>query len=428
MKSLIIFCLLLALPAQAQTVKPLNATQITIYGAGTDGTNTSVISLPSNSAGGMLFKLPTTNGSNGQGLITNGSGTLSWGAVGTGTVSSGTQYQLGYYSANGTTIGGNSQILTNAANTLFDVQAGIAGTYTTGFNLQNTTAATSGATKQQSPSLVFEGHGWSTTATAADSILDWRITNVPTSAATATTSLLFDEGNTAGGFSNILSLSKAGALSLVTGGSYQINGTSVLNGTTLGSGITGSSLTGLGTITSGVWNGTVIDVAHGGTNIASGTANQFLAFTGTTTLASTALNINSTLTGNGIGSSLGINLATANTWTGTQTHGGMAFTAISMTALASNTNDWALTAGGTLYTISASTPVNVTGINQTQTAGVVVILVNTGSNAITLVNQSGSSTSTHRFLFGGGNNIILGTAGAITLIFDGSFWHDLSTN
>ena len=53
---------------------------------------------------------------------------------------------------------------------------------------------------------------------------------------------------------------------LASGKAYYINGTSVLSGTTLGSGVTGSSLTSVGTIATGVWNGTKIAIAYGGTN------------------------------------------------------------------------------------------------------------------------------------------------------------------
>lgn len=55
-------------------------------------------------------------------------------------------------------------------------------------------------------------------------------------------------------------------LNLLTGKVYKINGTSVLSGTTLGSGVTGSSLTSVGTIGTGVWNGTAVGLAYGGTN------------------------------------------------------------------------------------------------------------------------------------------------------------------
>lgn len=64
---------------------------------------------------------------------------------------------------------------------------------------------------------------------------------------------------------------------LLTGKAYYINGTSVLSGTTLGSGVTGSSLTSVGTITTGVWNGTDVAVADGGTGASdAGTARTNL--------------------------------------------------------------------------------------------------------------------------------------------------------
>ena len=54
-------------------------------------------------------------------------------------------------------------------------------------------------------------------------------------------------------------------IDLASGKEFKINGTSVLSGSTLGSGVTGSSLTSVGTIATGTWNGTDIGVAHGGT-------------------------------------------------------------------------------------------------------------------------------------------------------------------
>ena len=64
---------------------------------------------------------------------------------------------------------------------------------------------------------------------------------------------------------------------LVTGKAYEIAGTGVLNATTLGSGVTGSSLTSVGTITTGVWNGTDVAIADGGTGASdAGTARTNL--------------------------------------------------------------------------------------------------------------------------------------------------------
>lgn len=67
---------------------------------------------------------------------------------------------------------------------------------------------------------------------------------------------------------------------LVTGKTYKINGTNVLSGSTLGSGVTASSLTSVGTITSGTWNGTTIAIANGGTGATTaGGAKTNLGFT-----------------------------------------------------------------------------------------------------------------------------------------------------
>ena len=52
---------------------------------------------------------------------------------------------------------------------------------------------------------------------------------------------------------------------LATGKEYRINGAQVLTGTALGSGVTSSSLTSVGTISSGTWQGTAVGTAYGGT-------------------------------------------------------------------------------------------------------------------------------------------------------------------
>lgn len=54
-------------------------------------------------------------------------------------------------------------------------------------------------------------------------------------------------------------------MNLVSGKSYEINGTSVLNNTTLGSSVVTSSLTAVGTIATGTWQGTAVGIAYGGT-------------------------------------------------------------------------------------------------------------------------------------------------------------------
>lgn len=65
-------------------------------------------------------------------------------------------------------------------------------------------------------------------------------------------------------------------LDLASGKNYYINGTQVLSSTALGSGVTGSSLTSVGTIGTGVWQGTTIATNYGGTGQTTYTDGQLL--------------------------------------------------------------------------------------------------------------------------------------------------------
>lgn len=58
-------------------------------------------------------------------------------------------------------------------------------------------------------------------------------------------------------------------IDIASGKAFYINGTSVLNATTLGANVVTSSLTSVGTIGTGTWNGTTIGVAYGGTGLTS---------------------------------------------------------------------------------------------------------------------------------------------------------------
>jgi len=71
-------------------------------------------------------------------------------------------------------------------------------------------------------------------------------------------------------------LSSSSGLDVATGKDYSVNGTSVLNATTLGSSVVTSSLTAVGTIATGVWQGTAVGVAYGGTGQTSYTNGQLL--------------------------------------------------------------------------------------------------------------------------------------------------------
>jgi hypothetical protein len=103
-------------------------------------------------------------------------------------------------------------------------------------------------------------------------------------------------------------------IDLASGKEFKIAGTSVLSGSTLGSGVTGSSLTSVGTITSGTWNGSTIGVANGGTGQTSYTNGQLLIGNSTgNTLSKATLTAGSNVTiTNGAGS-IEISAADTNT-------------------------------------------------------------------------------------------------------------------
>ena len=87
-------------------------------------------------------------------------------------------------------------------------------------------------------------------------------------------------------------------VNIASGKEFKINGTSVLSASTLGSGVTGSSLTSVGTIATGTWNGTAIGRAYGGTGLTAAPSNgQLLIGNGTGyTLATLTAGSNITIT------------------------------------------------------------------------------------------------------------------------------------
>jgi len=73
-----------------------------------------------------------------------------------------------------------------------------------------------------------------------------------------------------------------------TGKVYKINNASILSSTALGSSVVGSSLTSVGTIGTGTWQGSTVGVGYGGTGIASFTAGDTMYASGATTVSKLA--------------------------------------------------------------------------------------------------------------------------------------------
>jgi hypothetical protein len=82
---------------------------------------------------------------------------------------------------------------------------------------------------------------------------------------------------------------------LLTGKVYEINGVTVLSSTGLGSGVTGSSLTSVGTIGSGTWQGNAVGLAYGGTGKTTAPAAManLIGYTSTATAGTTTTLTNS---------------------------------------------------------------------------------------------------------------------------------------
>ena len=110
-----------------------------------------------------------------------------------------------------------------------------------------------------------------------------------------------------------------------------------LSGTTLKSTVTGSSLTSLGTITSGTWNANTIDIAHGGTGLTNaGTNGQVLTTIGTGTLTWTTPAVSVPYTGATGAVNLGAYDLTVNGLTVGKGSGDVNNTVIGNIALSSN--------------------------------------------------------------------------------------------
>ncbi len=366
---------------RTQTYKADYATKVVLAGGQTSTANTLMIVAPTLSTG-YTFTLPNAPaGTNGFVLTGNTDGTTSWASAGSLSV----------------TLGGDVTG-PSGSNTVTKIN---------GVALGSTTASAGNL-------LIASGTQWVSTAMGGDATIN--SSGALTIGANKVTYAKMQATSTNG---VLLGSPSAGT----TIGEITVGTGLALSGTTLTAlGFTGSLS---GDIT-GTQSATQINSAN------AGIGNRLIAATNTATsgtINGDLVNIdNTTLTTSS--HTLQLNLAHANTWTGTQTFGAIAATASSPTTLAANTNDWALSTSNSYFKVSSSTDVNLTGIAG-GIDGRTIVLANTGSSSIVLQSENtGSTTAADRFHFPGGDNIILAPDGSVTLIYDGTLarWRFVSAN
>jgi len=212
-----------------------------------------------------------------------------------------------------------------------------------------------------------------------------------------------------------------GTFNLSSGKTYQINGADVLSATTLGSGVTSSSLTTVGTIVSGVWNGTVIGTQYGGTgqNFGSTAQGSLPYFNGTGTMAALAPGTS--------GFVLQTNGASANpSWIDSSTVGTNYWDRANGAVFPKIASIHDLLVGGTstasakfgFINVSAGTPTaTISGNIALDSAGVIQTTKNqlltiggntTGNITISPLNGSGTTTNTGTFNLSSGKTYQIG--------------------
>lgn len=184
---------------------------------------------------------------------------------------------IGVNTASGGTSNVNIATAMNAAGTAAITIGSTAGTSATTLNGTVTVAN----------DLAVNGADITTTSTGTATIFNANATTLNVGQAATTISMGATTGTT----------TVRNDLALATGKVYQINGTSVLSATTLGSGVVSSSLTSVGTIGTGIWQGTDIGVVYGGT----GTSDGSITGTGALTFTAGGTNTNVNLVPNGSG-------------------------------------------------------------------------------------------------------------------------------
>lgn len=202
--------------------------------------------------------LPSDDGTSGQVLQTDGSGTTSWTTVSASPGGSNTQLQYNnsgaFAGASGlTTDGSNLQIGATGELRLADTDS----SNYLAFKAPGTISANRIYTLPSVIGSVGQVLKIASGATSTAATLEWADDNTGgagSSPGGSDTQVQFNDGGVFGGDAGLTYnkttdiLSVTGGVNVATGGDYEINGVSVLTSTTLGSGVINSSLTSVGTL------------------------------------------------------------------------------------------------------------------------------------------------------------------------------------
>jgi hypothetical protein len=247
------------------------------------------------------------------------------------------------------------QILTRTGGTgSFGTNATITSVSTGAISITSTTANTEGA-------IVFDVGG-ATDVTASGGGITLK----------GTTDKTFNWNSSTGAWTS------SEDLNLASGKVYEINGTSVLSATGLGSSVTSSSLTSVGTLTGGTWNGTIINPTYGGTGINNGTRTLTintgnLTFTAQTAGSSVTVPSSGTLTVGADTHFIGTTSVALN-----RASGNLALTGISSVTLPGSTS-------GSVQIIPVAAAGTGTVLTLPATTGTVVTTGDTGSVTSTMI-------------------------------------------
>ena len=222
-------------------------------------------------------------------------------------------------------------------------------------------------------------------------------------------------------------VTSTGNINLASGKAFQMNGTDVLSSTTLGSGVTGSSLTSVGTIGTGVWQGTAIGAQYGGTGLNTSASTGVPTISGGTWSVLSALTaalggtgVNGSTASNGqllIGNGSGYSLNSLTAGTGISITNGSGSITISQTG--SGSSKWTEDANGTIYPNNPSLDLLIGGTSTASakfailnvSSGIPTASISAGVTGATYIAANGTlQTTTNQRLTIGGN-----TTGDITL-------------